>query len=514
MDVSLPAAPEEPSTERWTALGGVLLSAMYLWIVLWLALAVVLPTVGLGWRPVMITSGSMTPLIRPGDVVLTGPVPEEPLGAGTVITYQDPARPDRVVTHRIVEVEADGAYRTRGDANAVPDSTPVPPSAVIGRGRLLVPLIGLPLLWFSGALALFAVWLAVTVAAAVVVAGRGGRAPAPVRRRGGDPGRPRPRGWWPRVRPRAVQRRVVSLFVCLLSVVERAPRPAAGRMRQWAPTLAVAIATLSTARTSGTVGLGAMTCVLALALDPRGPHLRVGRWHRGGVRAVRVATALVPGAAFTRAMAAILLVGLATSGAVRSSAAFTADTPTSGSSFEAAASFPTPCSGTGTARVLATADTTVIQVAPTANFGAETVLAVRARDGEVARALLEFRSLPSIPVGCRVTSATLQLHTVASRQGRTLVVQRTDVAFDAARVTWNTQPAASGAVGTGRSTANGPTPVDATAPVAALYALGNTGLVVRDSDERTSDAYTNAYNALEGSSEPGQRPHLVITWGP
>jgi hypothetical protein len=70
-----------------------------------------------------------------------------------------------------VSVEPDGSYRTRGDANAAPDSTPVPARDVVGRGRLLVPMVGLPLLWLSDSPLLFALWAAATVIALLVAIG-------------------------------------------------------------------------------------------------------------------------------------------------------------------------------------------------------------------------------------------------------------------------------------------------------------------------------------------------------
>lgn len=166
--------PLEPSVSGWSTVGGVLFSALYLWLLVWLALALVMPYVMWRWQPIVITSGSMAPLIRAGDVVLIVE-PEKPVAAGQVITFEDQARPGTLITHRVVTIEPDGSYRTRGDANAVADSTPVPAAAVVGRGRLLVPLIGLPLLWSSGEPVLFASWIAVTIVAVLVVFGPRGR---------------------------------------------------------------------------------------------------------------------------------------------------------------------------------------------------------------------------------------------------------------------------------------------------------------------------------------------------
>lgn len=158
------------TTDPWTSLGGVLLAAVLLWTVLWLALAVLVPTVALGFRPHAIVSGSMEPAIRAGDVVLTATV-DHPVEPGRVITFTDPNRADRLITHRVVTVGEDGHYRTRGDANEAVDSTPVPPENVQGEGRLLVPLAGMPLLWSSRQPFLLLGLLVATVVAAVAVVG-------------------------------------------------------------------------------------------------------------------------------------------------------------------------------------------------------------------------------------------------------------------------------------------------------------------------------------------------------
>jgi signal peptidase I len=169
----------ERSTERWSALGGVLLSALYLWIVVWLALAVVVPAVAFGWQPLAIVSGSMSPTIRVGDVVLSAEA-DHPLRPGNVITFADPTRDGQLVTHRIVAVDDEGAYRTRGDANASADSALVRPEDVVGQGRVLVPMVGLPTIWGAEQPWLLGLAGAATLAAALVVLGPRRRTGRPV----------------------------------------------------------------------------------------------------------------------------------------------------------------------------------------------------------------------------------------------------------------------------------------------------------------------------------------------
>lgn len=179
----------EATTERWWLLGRVLVSSLHVWVLLWLLLAVVVPAVLFGWRPVVISSGSMEPLIRPGDVVLVEPAPS--VDPGDVITFEDPARGGALVSHRVLSIEREGWFRTQGDANRVRDSIPVAPGNVLGRGRLLVPFIGLPVLWLTERPLLLAAWTIATMAAGRVLLG--------------------PRSPWTTVRPVVVGRRRTRL---------------------------------------------------------------------------------------------------------------------------------------------------------------------------------------------------------------------------------------------------------------------------------------------------------------
>ena len=133
-----------------------LLGLFVVYVTMSLALVAIAPAIGLGWTSAVITSGSMSPPIHIGDVVVASPHDGRGLYPGTVVVFSDPAG---FVTHRIESINPDGSYVTKGDAYRQPDSTPLPPEQVIGVGRLLVPLIGLPLVWYwAGAWAELAVW--------------------------------------------------------------------------------------------------------------------------------------------------------------------------------------------------------------------------------------------------------------------------------------------------------------------------------------------------------------------
>ncbi|MTV27750.1 signal peptidase I [Nitriliruptoraceae bacterium ZYF776] len=152
---------------------------LYLTVVALLAIAAVAPSV-VGWSPLAVISGSMEPAIRTGSVaVVAPPEADEYYATPSVIAFHDLTGADRVVTHRVVETErdADGevVYTTHGDANADPDSTPVPHDAVIGAVRMVVPFIGLPAVWFHTGQ-----WLPMLAALAVTIAAVTALARAPV----------------------------------------------------------------------------------------------------------------------------------------------------------------------------------------------------------------------------------------------------------------------------------------------------------------------------------------------
>lgn len=85
-----------------------------------LAAAVIILAVALGWRPVVLLSGSMSPTAPTGSLVVASPVDGERVLVGDVVTVTWPGA-TTPVTHRVVAIERgeDGAVlaTTKGDAN-------------------------------------------------------------------------------------------------------------------------------------------------------------------------------------------------------------------------------------------------------------------------------------------------------------------------------------------------------------------------------------------------------------
>lgn len=97
-------------------------------------------------HPVMsVLSGSMTPTIRTGDLVIDDPLTRTQaahLHVGQIISFRQGTD---VFTHRIHAIEhVDGsiAYQTKGDANNAPDVPLVVPGQIVGVYTAKVPMGG------------------------------------------------------------------------------------------------------------------------------------------------------------------------------------------------------------------------------------------------------------------------------------------------------------------------------------------------------------------------------------
>jgi len=105
-----------------------------------------------GYRPVVLTSGSMTPTAPTGSVVIARPV--EQVHVGDILVMANDAR--ATVTHRVVEIETSGDGRpyavTRGDANAEVDAEPFLLEGQQLVGRWVLPGLGSALLWLGSPL--------------------------------------------------------------------------------------------------------------------------------------------------------------------------------------------------------------------------------------------------------------------------------------------------------------------------------------------------------------------------
>ena len=96
----------------------------------------------LGYKPVVVLSGSMEPAYHVGSILYYKSAPFDQIAEGDVITFH--TGENSLVTHRVAEKqEISRAFVTKGDANNTADPNPVSYDAVAGKAlRFSIPYAG------------------------------------------------------------------------------------------------------------------------------------------------------------------------------------------------------------------------------------------------------------------------------------------------------------------------------------------------------------------------------------
>jgi signal peptidase len=121
-----------------------LLGGLVAGVLLATVLAVAVPR-ALGWQPMTVLTGSMRPVLNPGDVVVDRMIAPADARPGDIVTFHDPTRGGELVTHRVRFVRRDGAtvnVVTRGDANTASEHWSIADNGRIGRVAYRVPAVG------------------------------------------------------------------------------------------------------------------------------------------------------------------------------------------------------------------------------------------------------------------------------------------------------------------------------------------------------------------------------------
>lgn len=150
------------------------MAQIYLSAIACLTLWILIPMAIL-WTPTVVISGSMEPLIRTGDVVAAKRLSSEEIrnGAikvGMVLLADNPLKPGTLFTHRVIAINPDGTFATKGDSNVATDPVPLKPENVKGIEMLRIPYIGLPAVKMreGDTLSLAAMGLSVIMASLIV----------------------------------------------------------------------------------------------------------------------------------------------------------------------------------------------------------------------------------------------------------------------------------------------------------------------------------------------------------
>lgn len=119
--------------------------------VLVVLLAAALP-LALGGTSMVVRSGSMTPAIRTGDVVVVKPIAPAEAAIGDIVTFKDPAGSGRLLVHRVRAISWSGeevAVITKGDANSTQERWKVAADGTIGRVAYRIPALGFAVGWIG-----------------------------------------------------------------------------------------------------------------------------------------------------------------------------------------------------------------------------------------------------------------------------------------------------------------------------------------------------------------------------
>ena len=133
--IALPGDTEEKTKEKGSSLTGWVMTGV-------VCVAIVFVSFGaLGFRPMVVGSGSMSPVLNVGDIALVKAVSADAINEGDIVQF---ARDGSVTMHRVVAIQEDGGkvFITQGDANDSPDSSPVYPEQIQGRVSFTIPKVG------------------------------------------------------------------------------------------------------------------------------------------------------------------------------------------------------------------------------------------------------------------------------------------------------------------------------------------------------------------------------------
>ena len=111
----------------------------------------------LGWRVDGLRSGSMSPEMNTGDLVITRPLPPQRVSVGDIIVFRAPGNSIDYISHRVIGItETPLSFTTKGDANATPDPFTTPARDVFGIVAFHLPLLGYAVLFLQTELGLVA----------------------------------------------------------------------------------------------------------------------------------------------------------------------------------------------------------------------------------------------------------------------------------------------------------------------------------------------------------------------
>ena len=118
----------------WSAVTTIILVALILVVA-----AMYVPKL-FGAEPMIVLSGSMEPTYHVGSLLYVEEADADEIEVGDAITFY--ISEDTLVTHRVVAINEDGTYTTKGDANDENDGGSVAYSDIVGKPVFNIPKLG------------------------------------------------------------------------------------------------------------------------------------------------------------------------------------------------------------------------------------------------------------------------------------------------------------------------------------------------------------------------------------
>ena len=118
--------------------------ALFLFVIL-VALIPTLSTVGveIPFKLYAVQTGSMAPTIKVGDLIFVKE--QENYKVDDIVTFQGGrGESETTITHRIIGVDEDGVFTTKGDFNTATDIDKVPEENIVGKYVFRIPFLGYP----------------------------------------------------------------------------------------------------------------------------------------------------------------------------------------------------------------------------------------------------------------------------------------------------------------------------------------------------------------------------------
>ena len=125
----------------------------------------------LGYKVYNVLTGSMSPTIKVGGLIIVKEVSPQNIQEGDVITFRSSST-DNVTTHRVIDIENVNGIKfvTKGDANNVQDPNPIDSSFLVGKVVKFIPYLGAVaifiqknmLLMIGGLIIIFVIFMLIT----------------------------------------------------------------------------------------------------------------------------------------------------------------------------------------------------------------------------------------------------------------------------------------------------------------------------------------------------------------